>query len=92
MATYEYRCPQDGNFDTVLPIGTAGTAARCPRCGCPAARVFSAPRLARTPARLRHAIDRAERSAETPDVVTHIPGRQPVRRSPNPAHARLPRW
>ncbi|MCX4472570.1 Zinc ribbon domain protein [Micromonospora sp. MW-13] len=92
MATYEYRCQQDGSFDTTLPIGAAGPAARCPRCGGRAARVFSAPRLSRTPAPLRQAIDRAERSAEAPDVVTRVPGRPPIRRSPNPAHARLPRW
>ncbi|MGC4806984.1 FmdB family zinc ribbon protein [Micromonospora sp. DT233] len=91
MATYEYRCQRDGSFDTALPIGTAGAAAPCPRCGRPAARVFTAPRLTRTPAALRHAIDRTERSAETPEVVTRVPGGAPVRWSTNPAHARLPR-
>ncbi len=92
MATYEYRCRQDGSFDIVLPIGTAGPSTRCPRCGAPAGRMFSPPRLTRTPTALRAAIDGAERSAETPEVVRRVPGGRPARRSPNPAHARLPRW
>ncbi|SCF17034.1 putative regulatory protein, FmdB family [Micromonospora viridifaciens] len=92
MATYEYRCRQDGSFDVTLPIGTAGPSTRCPRCGVPAGRVFAAPRLGRMPAALHAAIDRAERTAEQPDVVRHVPGDRPARRSSNPAHARLPRW
>ncbi|MEU3456759.1 zinc ribbon domain-containing protein [Micromonospora sp. NPDC006766] len=92
MATYEYRCRQDGSFDVALPIGTAGPSTRCPRCGAPARRTFTPPRLTRTPAGLRTALDRAERSAETPEVVRRMPGGLPARRSSNPAHARLPRW
>ncbi|MEU7714517.1 FmdB family zinc ribbon protein [Micromonospora chalcea] len=92
MATFEYRCPQDGSFDVVLPVGTAGPSTSCPRCGFPATRVFSAPRLARMPAALREAVDRTERSAEQPEVVGRVPGGRPARRSTNPAHARLPRW
>ncbi|WP_229402353.1 FmdB family zinc ribbon protein [Micromonospora okii] len=92
MATYEYRCERDGVFDASLPIGTASPSTRCPRCAAPAARVFSAPRLARTPVPLRRAIERAARSAETPEVVTRLPGRRPSRPAPNPVHARLPRW
>ncbi|MEU8071506.1 MULTISPECIES: FmdB family zinc ribbon protein [unclassified Micromonospora] len=92
MATFEYRCPQDGSFDVVTPVGTADPSTGCPRCGLPAARVFSAPRLARMPAALRDAMDRTERSAEQPEVVGRVPGRRPARRSTNPAHARLPRW
>ncbi len=92
MATYEYRCQRDGSFDTILPIGTAGMSTRCPSCGGRAVRVFSTPGLVRTPTALRQAVDRAERSAEAPDVVSRVPGGRPVRRSRHPAHARLPRW
>ncbi|MEU2616144.1 zinc ribbon domain-containing protein [Micromonospora sp. NPDC007271] len=92
MATYEYRCRQDGSFDVTLPIGTAGPSMRCPRCGVPAGRMFTAPRLGRMPTALREAVDRAEGSAERPDVVGRVPGGRPARRSSNPAHARLPRW
>jgi putative FmdB family regulatory protein len=94
MATYEYRCRRDGVFDATLPIGTAGPSLPCPRCAGRATRVFSAPRLNRTPAPLRRAIDRTERTAETPEVVTRVPARRPSRPAPapNPLHARLPRW
>ncbi|MEU8264242.1 zinc ribbon domain-containing protein [Micromonospora sp. NPDC048999] len=92
MATYEYRCRQDGSFDVALPIGTAGPSTRCPRCGTLAGRMFTPPRLTRTPVGLRAAMDRAERTAETPEVVGRPPGGRPARRSTNPAHARLPRW
>ncbi|RLQ05381.1 zinc ribbon domain-containing protein [Micromonospora sp. BL1] len=92
MATFEYRCRQDGSFDVTLPVGAAGPSTDCPRCGNPTTRVFAAPRLGRMPAALREAMDRTERSAEQPEVVGRVPGRRPARRSTDPAHARLPRW
>jgi putative FmdB family regulatory protein len=92
MATYEYRCPRDGDFDVKFPVGTAASRVHCSVCGSEAVRVFSAPLLARTPRPLVAAIDRAERSAEAPDVVSTIPAKPRARRLPvNPAHARLPR-
>ncbi|MFD1324182.1 FmdB family zinc ribbon protein [Micromonospora sonneratiae] len=93
MATYEYRCPQDGPFQVTLPIGSADSRSRCTVCGKESVRVFSTPMLARTPRSLALAIDRTESSSETPEVVSRIPaGPSPARRRPpNPAHARLPR-
>ncbi|MGW0435634.1 zinc ribbon domain-containing protein [Micromonospora sp. NPDC003197] len=93
MAKYEYRCPQDGNFEVTYPIGTAAAQTNCVVCGDHADRVFSTPMLARTPQSLTRAIDHAQRSAERPEVVRRVPPRsQPVRRQPrHPGHARLPR-
>jgi putative FmdB family regulatory protein len=92
VATYEYRCPRDGGFDVKFPLGAATPRVACSACGSEAVRVFSAPLLTRTPRPLTAAIDKAERSAETPDVVSRIPARPPAGRVPvNPALARLPR-
>lgn len=93
MATYEYRCPSDGDFELRFPIGRAPQRAACPTCGDNGPRVFrTAPGLNRTPRPLAAAIDRAEKSAEEPEVVSSIPPRRPApRRPPHPAHARLPR-
>ncbi|RKN29187.1 FmdB family zinc ribbon protein [Micromonospora musae] len=92
MATYEYRCPRDGDFEVRLPLGEAGAAVDCPGCHERATRVWSAPRLARTPRALGAALDGAARSAETPEVVSRIPARRPAAAMPaHPAHARLPR-
>ncbi|MGK5739929.1 zinc ribbon domain-containing protein [Micromonospora sp. URMC 103] len=92
MATYEYRCPRDGDFEVRLPLGGAGTVVPCPTCRGEAGRVWSAPMLARTPRALGTALDRAAASAETPEVVSRIPGRRPAAAAPaGAAHARLPR-
>ncbi|MEU5724220.1 zinc ribbon domain-containing protein [Micromonospora sp. NPDC047738] len=92
MATYTYRCSRHGDFAASFPIGEAAARAPCSVCGSDGVRVFSAPLLVRTPRRLAAAIDRAERSAEKPDVVSAIPGGQQASRRPvNPRLARLPR-
>ncbi|TDC34372.1 zinc ribbon domain-containing protein [Micromonospora sp. 15K316] len=92
MATYEYRCPRDGDFEVRLPLGEAGATLSCPACQGRAARVWSAPGLARTPRALGAALDGAARSAETPEVVSRIPGGRPAVAAPaHPARARLPR-
>lgn len=91
MATYEYRCARHREFAVRFPIGEAASDVPCPVCGVAAARVMSAPALARTPRRLAAAIDRAERSAEAPEVVSAVPARRRSPRPANPLHARLPR-
>ncbi|MEV4759272.1 FmdB family zinc ribbon protein [Micromonospora sp. NPDC049559] len=93
MATYGYRCPRDGDFDLRFPIGEAAPAARCPVCRGEAVRVISAPRLAAMSRRLVGAIDRAARTAETPEVVTRIPDRRGARSraAAHPGYPRLPR-
>ncbi len=93
MATYAYRCPTHGDFDTRAPIGTAASSAPCPACEAPGSRVFSAPRLGSAPSGLVKAMDRAGASSDAPPVVTSLPSRGagPARVSTNPAHRRLPR-
>lgn len=94
MATYEYRCATHREFTVSFPVGEAPGDVPCPTCGTHAVRVWSAPALARTPRPLAAAIDRAGRSAGSPEVVSSVPGRLAPsrnRRPVNPAHARLPR-
>ncbi|MFD2419756.1 FmdB family zinc ribbon protein [Amycolatopsis pigmentata] len=95
VATYQFRCAEDGVFDVSLPMGTAGPQWRCPVCGSDAVRVFSAPMLSRTSRALVAAIDRAEKTRDEPDVVSAVPPRSartlgPMG-APNPALRRLPR-
>lgn len=80
MATYEYRCPVHGPFQVRTPIGEAGPSVACGVCGTTAARIFSAPMLALTPPALTAALDRAGRSAESPEVVSRIPDPRPEHR------------
>jgi hypothetical protein len=84
MATYAYRCPRDGDFEVRVPLGAAVTTVLCAQCGGDAARVWSAPHLGRTPRPVSAAIEHAGRSAETPRVVSRLPGARP-------APARVPR-
>lgn len=96
MATYEYRCEQDGVFDVTRPLGTAPQFAPCPVCGREACRVISMP-MVRCGSRngWTAAIERAEKSRHEPEVVTSVPSagaRRRVRTVPlTPTLARLPR-
>ncbi len=88
MATYAYRCPDCGQFEVRLPIGTAEAARDCPACRAPARRLFTAPHLTRLAPAMSAALTREEQSQETPEVVTRVPAQ---RRQPHPALSRLPR-
>ncbi|MFD8530653.1 FmdB family zinc ribbon protein [Streptosporangium canum] len=90
MATYEYLCRDCGRFDVRLPMGTAPVSHDCSTCGRGAPRVFSPPGFSRVHPALSAALDRDERSRDSPDVVSGVPGRRPPR-PPHPALARLPR-
>ncbi|SDE70775.1 hypothetical protein SAMN05660485_01610 [Blastococcus fimeti] len=93
MAIYVYRCDTHGATERSLPIGTAQRTTECTTCGATAFRVYTAPRLSLGDATRRALIDRTERSADQPDVVSS-PGPRPTRRAPvaaNPALRRLPR-
>ena len=95
MATYQYRCVQDGDFDVSRPMGTAAPKSQCPVCNNEAVRVFRAPMLSLAPRALVAAIDRTEKtqrrarsgvgSAATPVPDAEAGGDQ------NPALQRLPR-
>lgn len=93
MPTYTHRCPVCGEFEQVRPMAASGTAATCPDCGSAASRVFGAPSLRALDPGMRNALDASGRSADAPEVVTSVPGRNrratPVTRDPR--HARLPR-
>jgi len=96
MATYEYRCDDDGAFDVIRPLGTAPESVACPVCESEARRVFSAPMLASSaPRELVAAIDHAEKTRHEPDIVTSLPPRDPRKRTPvlplTPTLRRLPR-
>ena len=95
MATYRYRCVQDGDFDVTRPIGTAAPKSQCPVCNNGAVRVFRAPMLSLGPRALVAAIDRTEKTSDEPEVVSALPPRAARMGKPiatqNPAWQRLPR-
>ena len=95
MATYEYRCDQDGMFDVTRPFGTAPDSITCAVCSGEARRVFSAPMLFRGSRAVVAAIDHAEKSRYEPEVVTSLPSIGARRRTPvlplTPTLERLPR-
>jgi putative FmdB family regulatory protein len=81
MAVYPYRCAECGPFDVRLPIGTAPATRDCPRCAAPASRTFAPPLLRQVSAPLGAVLQRAERSGESPDVVTSVPPKRRPKRS-----------
>ena len=94
MATYQYRCSGDGDFEVRHPIGTTPQPVRCPVCGGDAVRVYTAPMLFTASRAAVAATDRAEKSRYEPDVVTALPARSAPRRpaaSANQALQKLPR-
>ena len=53
MATYTYRCSDDGPADATYPIGTAPPEMDCPACGRSVKRVYTSPMMsAADPARI----------------------------------------
>jgi putative FmdB family regulatory protein len=95
MATYEYRCEQDGVFEITRPLGTAPESVTCSVCGNEARRVISMPMVLRGSRAWVAAIDHAEKSRDEPDVVTSLPSTGARRRTPvlplTPNLRRLPR-
>jgi len=95
MARYEYRCKQDGLLELTRPVGAAPLNWPCPVCGADMPRIFSAPMLCLADRRMLSAIDRSERSADAPEVVTSVPPKRSSKRAgvtpENPALRRLPR-
>lgn len=93
MPTYAFRCPRCGEFEVRRPMAESGCDTTCPGCALPAARVFGAPALRGLDPTVRRALDAGARSAESPQVVTSVPGRSrhatPL--TTDPRHARLPR-
>lgn len=85
MPIYAFRCRECGPFELVRPMTDAGAAAACPGCGDEARRVYTPPGLALLATPVRGTLDRQERSAHEPDVVTKKEGRAlPHRHAPSP--------
>lgn len=95
MATYAYRCTQDGPFDVSAPIGTAPDTPSCPRCGGSGRRVWTAPRVSSADPRRMALHDATRATADRPPVVDALPSQTGSRRTvpvtTDPRHARLPR-
>ncbi|TWF80708.1 putative FmdB family regulatory protein [Pseudonocardia hierapolitana] len=93
MPTYAFRCPRCGEFEVRRPMAESACDATCPDCALPATRVFGAPALRGLDPTVRRALDAGARSAESPQVVTSVPGRsrRATPLSTDPRHARLPR-
>ena len=95
MATFEYRCEQDGMFEITRPIGSAPKTIACPVCKREARRVFSAPMLTSIPRSLVAARDHEEKTRHEPDVVTSLPStgarKRPAMLPLTPTLRRLPR-
>jgi len=95
MATYEYRCEDDGLFDVGRPLGTAPESIACPVCGKAARRVFSKPVLLSLSPAVVAAVDHADKTRDEPDVVTSLPPAGSRTRTPvlplTPTLRRLPR-
>lgn len=75
MPVYVVTCEACGPFELWRPVLDAAAALACPTCGAPARRRFTPPGVARTPAPLRAARDREDRSVHEPEVVRGPSGR-----------------
>lgn len=94
MAEYQFLCDEHGGIALRAAMGTAPSTLPCPDCGEQARRVFSAPMLTRAPGAMTKAFERAERSANAPEVVRSIPpqAQRPRQRyTHDPTHRRLPK-
>ena len=75
MPVYAFSCETCGPFDLWRPVADAGSVVRARRAGLPHGRRFTPPGVARTPAPLRSARDREDRSGHEPEVVRAPAGR-----------------
>ncbi len=93
MPTYTYRCKTCGDAEQSSSITDKPSTIPCPQCSAPATTVFGSPHLGAGSSTGHRLIDATKKTAETPGVVTRIPGTgrssRPVSRDPR--HARLPR-
>lgn len=92
MPLYEFRCARCGVFDSQHTMAEVPRERACPQCADPARRIFSAVGLTRLGSPQAKAIDRAQKSASEPEVVSGPASRRratPV--TANPKHQKLPR-
>ena len=94
MPIYQFSCPECGTFDAGFPMRDLPEQVLC-SCGGQAKRRMSAPHLSKAGSAAYGLIDRAARSADSPEVVTsRLPGSRggPSQRyTSNPVHQKLPR-
>ncbi|MET9325954.1 FmdB family zinc ribbon protein [Tsukamurella sp. NPDC003166] len=93
MPTYEFRCSSCGPFDAVYSMREVPEATAC-RCGAPARRGITAPRLGSGASRAMKLLDATKATAEKPAVVSAPTGRTRGGGGgapSNPRHAGLPR-
>jgi len=86
---YAFDCDRCGPFDLHRPVAQAGCPAICPTCSGEARRRFTAPGLALLERPLRRALDREEKSAHEPDVMSTKQGHPMPHRH---AHGHAPPW
>jgi putative FmdB family regulatory protein len=93
LPTYGFSCRQCGDFTMRRPMSETTATADCPDCGHSARRMFGSPALRALDDSLRQAHAAGERSADSPQIVSSVPGRSPraTRVTSDPRHARLPR-
>ena len=89
MPVYAFTCDACGPFEAWRPVADASAALACPTCRTLARRHFTPPGVTRTPAPLRVARDREDRSAHEPEVVRGPSGRSPPWQH---RHAHGPPW
>ncbi len=87
MPIYDYCCDPCGPFEARRPMSESRAPVPCERCGVPAPRIVSAPRLNLMASNNRYAEMRNEKSAHEPDVVQTL---QPSRVSDGHAHSHAP--
>lgn len=76
MALYEYVCDACGPFEAWTAIAASDQPCACPACGADSVRQLSTPGLALMNTSLRRALQRSDRSATDPRVVSrkHLAG------------------
>lgn len=76
MPVYEFLCQSCGPFEERRSFEGSEEPMPCPECGNEARRVYSMPSTRRIPTGLYKAMDRSEKSASEPEVVSRPAGRQ----------------
>jgi putative FmdB family regulatory protein len=94
LPIYEFRCENAHRHDHTLPMSRSDSSLPCPECGMESRRILSAPRLGRLGSAEAKLIARTESTAQTPGVVSRVPGagnRAAAKVTRDPRHAKLPR-
>ena len=88
MPIYDFVCGDCGGFEQRRSFAEASEPTICPSCGKEATRVYSMPNTRRVPAGLSKAMDRSEKSAYEPEVMSRPVGGASPRKSHGHGHGR----